>query len=99
MMSLCPIMMSLCPIILHDIGLRALNDFLLYRNLPTKVVNGIINMTKLVHKQNVLEYHTEHFPQTLGTIIGTKLAPAYGNVAMSMHERNLSTSSHNKPLV
>ena len=45
---------SLYPSIPHDFDLCALNDFLLYCNVPTKVVNGILNMTELVPKQNVL---------------------------------------------
>ena len=42
---------SLFPSIPHDFGLCAHNDFLLHRNLPTVVVNGIHNMTELVQKR------------------------------------------------
>ena len=45
---------SLYPSIPHDFGLCALKDFLLDRNLPNIVVNGIHNMTELVLKKNVL---------------------------------------------
>ena len=44
---------SLYPSIPHDFGLCALKDFLLDRNLPNIVVNGIHNMTELVLKKNV----------------------------------------------
>ena len=37
---------SLYPSIPHDFGLCALRDFLLDRNLPNIVVNGIHNMTE-----------------------------------------------------
>ena len=50
--------MSLYPGIPHGFGLRALNDFLLDRNLPTNVVNGIFNMMELVLKKNVLDLNS-----------------------------------------
>ena len=83
----------------HNFGLRTLNDFLLDRNLPTEVVNGILNMTELVLKKNVFELNSECFLQTSGTAIGTKMAPAYANIVMSILERNLLTGSCSKPLV
>ena len=42
---------------------------------------------------------TEFFLQTSGTAIGTKMATAFANIAISMFERNLLTGSYNKPLV
>ena len=90
---------SLYPSIPHDFGLCALRDFLLDRNLPNIVVNGIHNMTELVLKKNVFEFNSECFLQTSGTAIGTKMAPAYANIVMSIFERNLLTGSCNKPLV
>ena len=90
---------SLYPCIPHDFGLCALKDFLLDRNLPNIVVNGIHNMTELVLKKNVFEFNSECFLQTSGTAIGTKMAPAYANIVMSIFERNLLTGSCNKPLV
>ena len=56
-------------------------------------------MTELVLKKNVFEFNSECFLQTSGTIIGTKMAPAYANIVMSIFERNLLTGSCNKTLV
>ena len=56
-------------------------------------------MTELVLKKNVFEFNSECFLQTSDTAIGTKMAPAYANIVMSMFERNLLTGSCNKPLV
>ena len=89
----------LYPSIPHDFGLSALKDFPLDRNPPAIVVYGIHNMTELVLKKNVLEFNSECFLQTSGTAIGTKKAPAYSNIVMSIFERNLLTGSCNKPLV
>ena len=83
----------------HDFGLCALENFLLDRNLPAIVVNGIHNMTEMVLKKNVFEFNSECFLQISGTAIGTKMAPAYANIVMSIFERKLITGSCNKPLV
>ena len=80
---------SLYPSIQHDFGLCALKDFLLDHNLPNIVVNGIHNMTDLVLKKNVFEFNSECFLQTSGTAIGTKMAPAYAKIVMSIFECNL----------
>ena len=90
---------SLCPSIQHDFGLCAHKDFLLDRSLPTIVVNGIHSMTELVLRKNVFEFNSECFLQTYGTAIGTKMAPTYANIAMSIFERKLLTGSCNKTLV
>ena len=92
-------MVSLYPSIPHDFGLCSLKDFLLDRNLPAIVVNGIHNMTELVLKKNVFEFNSECLLQTSGTAIGTKMAPAYANIVMSIFERNLLTGSCIKPFV
>ena len=63
------------------------------------VVNGIHNMTEMVLKKNVFEFNSECFLQISGTAIGTKMAPAYANIVMSIFERKLLTGSCNKPLV
>ena len=90
---------SLCPSITHDFGLCAHKDFLLDRSLPAIVVNGIRNMTELVLERNVFEFNSECFLKTSGTAIGTKMAPAYANIAMSIFERNFLTGACSKPLV
>ena len=51
-------------------------------------------MTVFVLRKNVFE-----FIQTSGTAIGTKMAPAYANIVISIFERNLLTGSCSKPLV
>ena len=90
---------SLCPSIPHDFGHCAHKEFLLDRILPARVVNGIHNMTELVLIKNVFEFNSECFLQTSGTAIGTKMAPAYANTAMSIFECKLLAGSCNKPFV
>ena len=90
---------SLYPSIPRDFGLCTHKDFPLDRSLHTVVVNGIHNMTELVLKKNVFEFNSECFLQTSRTAIGTKMAPAYANIVMSIFERKLLTDSCSKPLV
>ena len=47
----------------------------------------------------MFEFNSECFLQASGTAIGTKMATAYANIAMSILERNLLTGSCIKPLV
>ena len=90
---------SLYPSIPHDFGLCAPKDFPLDRNLRAMVINGIHHMTEFVLKKNASEFNSECFLQSSGTAIGTKMAPAYANIAMSIFERKLLTGSYSKPLV
>ena len=90
---------SLCPRIPHDFGLCARKNFLLDRNLPAIVVNGIHDMTEMVLKKNVFEFNSECLLQISGTAIGTKMASAYANIVISIFERKLLTGSCIKPLV
>ena len=50
-------------------------------------------MTMMVLKKNVFEFNSECFLQISGTAIGTKMAPAYANIVMSIIERKLLTGS------
>jgi predicted GIY-YIG superfamily endonuclease len=54
-------------------------------------------MADLVLKNNVFEFNKEYFLQTSGTAIGTKMAPAYANIFMSILERDLLNAATHKP--
>ncbi|KAJ8031266.1 Deleted in malignant brain tumors 1 protein [Holothuria leucospilota] len=90
---------ALYPSIPHTNGLRALGDFLRECQLPTKVISGILKMSELVLFKNVFEFNSEYFLQMSGTAIGTKMAPAYANIFMSVFERVLLSGSCNQPYV
>ena len=84
---------ALYPSIPHNDGLSALRQFLSEQRLPAKVIDGICAMADLVLKRNVFEFDSECFLQTSGTAIGTKMAPAYANIFMSIFERALLNGS------
>ena len=46
-------------------------------------------MTELVFKRNVFEFNKEYFIQTSGTAIGTKLAPGYASLFLSIFEHDM----------
>ena len=56
-------------------------------------------MTELVLKRNVFEFNKEYFIQTSGTAIGTKLAPGYANLFLSIFERNMLIQYPTKPSI
>ena len=56
-------------------------------------------MTELVLKRNVFEFYKENFIQTSGTAIGTKLAPGYANLFLSILERDMLDQYPIKPSI
>ena len=56
-------------------------------------------MTELVLRRNVFEFNKEYIIQTSGTAIGTKLAPCYANLFLSMFERDMLDQYPIKPFI
>ena len=56
-------------------------------------------MTELVLKRIVFEFSKKYFIQTSGTAIGTKLAPGYANLFLSIFERNMLNLYPIKPSI
>ena len=90
---------ALYPSIPHDDGLANLRNALLVNSIPTLTINGICDMTELVLKRNVFEFRKKYFIQTNGTTIGTKLAPGYANLFLSIFERNMLNQYPIKPSI
>ena len=83
------VVIALYPSISHDDGLANLLNALLVNSIPTLNINGIFDMTELVHNRNVFEFYKEYFIQTSRTAIGSNLAPCYANLFLSIFERNM----------
>jgi hypothetical protein len=90
---------ALYPSIPHSDGLRALKEFLVKKHLPTSIIDGIHDMADIVLKGNVFEFNSEYFRQTSGTAIGTKMAPAYANVFMSVFEQEILDRAEDIPFI
>ena len=89
----------LCLSIPHDDRLANLRSALLANSLPTLTINGICDMTELVLKRSVFEFNKEYFIQHSGTAIGTKLAPGYANLFLSIFGRNMLNQYPIKPSI
>ena len=79
---------GLYPHIPHDEGLDAIRHSLngrLNQEIPTSL---IFDLAELVLKNN-FDFNANHYSQTLGTAIGTKMVPAYANLFMDRLERTL----------
>ena len=90
---------ALCPSTPNDDGLANLRNSLLVNSIPTLTINGICDMTELVLRRNVLEFNREYLIQSSGTAIGTKLAPGYASLFLSIFERYLLDQYPTKPSI
>ena len=90
---------ALYPSIPHDDGLANLRNALLTNSVPTLTIIGICDMKELVLRRNVFEFNKKYIIQTSGTAIGTKLAPGYANLFLSMFERNMLNQYPIKPSI
>ena len=50
-------------------------------------------------RNNNFEFNENHYLQTLGTAIGTKMAPSYANLFMDRLERRLLSQAQVKPYI
>ena len=88
---------GLYPHIPHDEGLEAITHALNGRQNQEIPTNLIVDLAELVLKNNNFEFNGNHYLQTLGTAIGTKMAPAYANLFMDRLERTLISEARIKP--
>ncbi|KAJ8037537.1 hypothetical protein HOLleu_18374 [Holothuria leucospilota] len=90
---------GLYPHIPHDEGLYAIRHALNRRQYQEVPTNLIVELAELVLKNNNFEFNGNHYLQTLGTAIGTKMAPAYANLFMDRLERTLISEARVKPFL
>ena len=88
---------ALYPSIPHKDGLDALKSFLVRHNFHDRIIQAIADMAELVLTRNLFEFNEEYFLQVAGTAIGTKMAPAYANIFMSILETEILTESPLSP--
>ena len=71
----------------HREGIASVHKATLESESPRVEAATLAELTKIVLKNNILEFAGENFLQIQGTAMGTKLAPAYANVFMGDVER------------
>ena len=67
--------------------------------IPRKKANTILKFSELVLNSNQFKFLGQHYLQTSGTAMGTKMAPAYANLVMGVLEKQMLSSHKHKPLV
>jgi len=88
---------GLYPHIPHNEGLDAIRHALDGRENQETPTNLIVDLAELVLRNNNFEFDGKHYLQTLGTAIGTKMAPAYANIFMDRLEQRLLSEAEIKP--
>ena len=92
-------MVGLYPNIPHEDGLEALKIALDGRENKTISTESLLELTKCVLENNVFEHDGKVYRQKQGTAIGTKMAPSYAIIFMSLLEERLLETSPLKPQV
>ena len=90
---------GLYPHIPHDKGLQTIREALNNRENPEIPTETIVDLAELVLRNNNFEFNENHYLQTLGTAIGTKMAPSYANLFMDRLERRLLSQAQVKPYI
>ena len=90
---------ALYPSIPHHDGIESLSVHLRKSHFPSATINAICKLTQSVLSKNVFEFDTKLYLQTLGTAIGTKMAPSYANIFMAVLEEDFLAKSHLKPQI
>ena len=83
----------------HKEGLDAIQKTLEYENVPEIKIDNILDFSKLVLTFNHFKFLGQNYLQMSGTAMGTKMAPSYANIFMSMFEKQMLSSYHHKLFV
>ena len=82
----------------HDEGLQS-REALNNRENPEIPTETIVDLAELVLRNNNFEFNENHYLQTLGTAIGTKMTHSYANFFMDRLERRLLSQAQVKPYI
>jgi hypothetical protein len=87
---------SLYTSIPHEEGLESLQKVLIEHNHNHPPIECLVNLARLVLTNNVFRFNETFYLQTQGTAMGTRMAPSYANLFMSVLE---SDFLDNQPMV
>ena len=91
---------GLYPSILHELGLKALEEALEKREQSKQIsTDDLIKLAKFVLQNNQFEFNGEVKQQISGTAIRTKFAPLYVCIFMDQVESEFSKIQQHEPLV
>ena len=91
---------GLYPSILHELGLKALEEALEKREQSKQIsTDDLIKLAKFVLQNNYFEFNGEVKQQISGTAIRAKFAPLYVCIFMDQVESEFSKIQQHEPLV
>lgn len=82
----------------HDEGIEACKEVWDTRSVPIPSTESLAKLLEHVLKCNNFMFNGEHYLQTNGTAMGTKMAPSYANIFMGKLERTLLHQAPVRPL-
>ncbi|XP_071161127.1 uncharacterized protein [Mytilus edulis] len=82
----------------HADGIEACREVWDSRSPKIPPTDCLVEMLTMVLKKNNFTFQGEHYLQTNGTAMGTKMAPSYANIFMGKFEKQLLECSIEKPL-
>ena len=80
---------SLYTVILHHDGVRALTFFLGKRPVQEPSTSVLVQLAELVLNLNNSSFDGEHYQQTSGVAMGTKMGPNYANLFVGFVEKQI----------
>ena len=83
----------------YNEGIQSIKEFLaIYRDIDALPHNSyIIELLEVVLINNYFDFNGKHYHQKSGTATGTRLAPSYANLFMTMFEKNHVYTYHPQP--
>ena len=80
----------------HEDGANACQEFLDQRASCNPPTDDVVRLIELVLSLNCFVYNNQHYRQTLGTAMGTRMAPSYANLFMAKMDKKIRTA-HSAP--
>ena len=80
----------------HEDGANACREFLDQRANCNPPTDDVVRLIELVLSLNCFVHDNQHYRQTLGTAMGTRMAPSYANLFMAKMDEKIRTA-HSAP--
>ena len=88
---------GLYPSIPHEEGLEALREALEHRENNTISTDTLLELARVVLKNNFFDFNGNFYQQLRGTAIGTKCASSYAILFLAALEEKLLAEAQDKP--
>ena len=90
---------SLCTNIPHADGVAACRAFLNEHNIQSDIATDMPILVYFILRHNTFTFNDKYYPQTNGSAMGTKMAPAYAIIFMESVLNSCWSSFPHKPTV